>query len=275
VDPAVVSAANYRRKLLSGMRYGLRSQLATLSPYISFATAGRHRDEVVRPDTAVVIDGFPRCANTFAAIAFQAAQPRPVKIAHHLHAAAHLIRGTRLGIPTVLLVREPVDTVLSETIRSYPVPLLQVLSAYCLFYETVVQYIDRIVVAEFLTVTSDFGSVIQKINTRFGTNFALFDHTPEKTQLVFGLIEEREKRPTVKVIDEYLAGHKNLDEVRSAFHDLDRRMVPSMLHENLVPRPSAARFSAKARLRSELQEPQFIPLLERARSVYRAVASRR
>ncbi len=254
------------------MRYRLRSQFATRSLYILFATAGRHRYEVVCPETAVVIDGFPRCANTFAAIAFQAAQPRPVKIAHHLHAPAHLIRGARLGIPTVLLIREPVDTALSETIRSYPVQLSQILNAYCLFYETVAPYLDRIVVGEFKTVTTDFGSIIQKINIRFGTNFALFDHTPEKTKLVFELIEQREKRPAVKVIDEYLAGQTNLNEIRNVFQEMDRRMVPSMLDESLVPRPSAARLTAKVRLRSELENPQFARLLERAWSVYRALA---
>jgi hypothetical protein len=267
------SPTSYVEKFVSGIRYRIRSHCARLSFYLSFASSGRHRDEVVRPDTAIVIDGFPRCANTFAAIAFQAAQPYPVKIAHHLHAPAHLIRGTKLDIPTMLLVREPVDTALSEAIRSHPVPLSQVLNAYCLFYESVVQYIDRIVVAEFRRVTTDFGSVIQSINTRFGTNFALFDHTPDKIQLVFGLIEQREKRLTVKLIDEYLAGRTTLDKVVSVFQDMDRQMVPSALHEDLVPRPSAARGSAKARLRSQLESRHFAPLLERAWSAYRAVAS--
>jgi hypothetical protein len=228
---------------------------------------------VLQAETAVVIDGFPRCANTFAAIAFQTAQPRPLKIAHHLHAPAHLIQGIKLGIPTVLLVREPVDTALSETIRSYPVTLYQVLSAYCLFYETAVRYVDRLVVADFHIVTTDFGSIIETLNSKFRTNFGLFEHTPEKTMLVFDFIEQREKRPSVKVIDEYLAGQTTLDEVRRVFSDLDRRLVPSHLQEHLVPRPSAARLPAKARLRSELENPQFAPLLERAQSAYRAVTS--
>src|SRR5439155_9424494 len=156
----------------------------------------------------------------------------------HLHAAAQLIAGTKLGIPTIVLIREPAESVASEAIRSYPVPLRSVLHAYCCFYEALRPYLDCMTVGEFRTVTSDFGSVIQAVNCRFGTSFGLFEHRPEKMSTVFKLIEEREKRPDIKFVDEYLAGRKTLDEVCGAFRELERRGVPAMLHEHKVPRPS-------------------------------------
>lgn len=260
-------------RLLTGLRYGLRSRLATLPSYINFATAGRHRDEVVRPTTKIVIDGFPRSANTFATIAFQTAQGTPVQIAHHLHAAAQLIAGVRLGIPTVILVREPADAAVSEAIRAYPVPLRQVLAAYCRFYASVIPYLRDMAVGEFRTVTSDFGSVIRKLNRHFSTHFDVFDHGPASVNMVFKLIEERERRRNVKLVDDYLAGRLSLDGLSAALNEYDRRGVPATLHENAVSRPSADRSEAKAQLTKELNHPGMADLVRRANALYDRVVS--
>ena len=47
----------------------------------------------VADDTEAVIDGFTRSACVFAAVAFQQAQPHPVRLAHLLHASSHLMAG--------------------------------------------------------------------------------------------------------------------------------------------------------------------------------------
>src|SRR5262245_45373054 len=46
--------------------------------------------KVIDADTELVIDGYMRSANTFAVYAFQMAQRRPVRLAHHLHAPAQV-----------------------------------------------------------------------------------------------------------------------------------------------------------------------------------------
>src|SRR5262245_32533170 len=65
------------------------------------------RSEPVFRDTEAIIEGFPRSANTFAATAFQLAQTKPVRVAHHLHVPSQIIAGARWGIPTIVLVRDP------------------------------------------------------------------------------------------------------------------------------------------------------------------------
>jgi hypothetical protein len=47
--------------------------------------------KAVGRETEVVIEGFPRCGNSFAFAAFALAQPHPVHIAHHLHAPAQVL----------------------------------------------------------------------------------------------------------------------------------------------------------------------------------------
>src|SRR5204863_182142 len=63
--------------------------------------------EVIGRDTKVVIDGYTRSASTFAVYAFQLAQERPVRMAHHLHAPAQLIAAARAHVPTIAVIREP------------------------------------------------------------------------------------------------------------------------------------------------------------------------
>ena len=52
-----------------------------------------------RLHTELVIEAFPRSANTFATVAFQLSQPAPVRVAHHLHAPAQVTeaRGADAG----------------------------------------------------------------------------------------------------------------------------------------------------------------------------------
>src|SRR3954468_5252411 len=78
---------------------------------------------VIGPDTQVVIDGYTRSASTFAVYAFQVSQRTPVRLAHHLHAAAQLIEAARRGLPTIAVVREPRGAVLSQVVREPDVDL--------------------------------------------------------------------------------------------------------------------------------------------------------
>ena len=81
-----------------------------------------------------MIDGFTRSACVFAAVAFQQAQPHPVRLAHLLHAPPHLIAGVERDLPCLVTVREPEAAVVSCVIREpYLSPAL-VLAAWTRFY---------------------------------------------------------------------------------------------------------------------------------------------
>src|SRR5690242_11619114 len=97
-------------------RHRLRTHVSEHpSVYLPFA---RHKypgpsPEVISAETELVIDGYTRCATTFAVYAFQLAQPRPVRLAHHLHAPAQLVAAARRGVPALALIREPRGAILS------------------------------------------------------------------------------------------------------------------------------------------------------------------
>jgi hypothetical protein len=169
--------------------------------------------QVVSPDTEIVIDGYTRSATTFAVYAFQLSQPRPVPMAHHLHAPAQLIAAAVRGIPAIALIREPRGAVLSQIVREPQVDLRDALHAYARFYHRLLPYRNRLVVGEFSTVTRDFGTVIAAVNERFGTWFIPFVHTPEAVSAVNELVR---LRPTLsRTLLSYESGMVSLAELRS------------------------------------------------------------
>jgi hypothetical protein len=173
-------------------------------------------------DTDAVIEGFPRSANTFASAAFALAQPRPVRVASHLHVPSQIIAGARLGIPTIVLVRDPEEAVLSLSLWTPHVTLEEGLRDYIRFYRRILPYRDRFVVATFEEVSTDFGEVIRRLNERFGSSFQEFQHTEANVALCFKIIEDHDRRTTGEVVEKTVARPSQQrelmkNELRSAF----------------------------------------------------------
>jgi hypothetical protein len=199
----------------------------------------KRRNRPVSATDQIVIDGFPRSANTFSSRAFQFANP-DVAASHHMHAPANILLAVRYGVPTVVVIREPVDAILSEVIREPRKRLRRGLLEWNSFYGAVRPVLDHVVVADFATVTTDYSVVIVEVNRRFGTSFAPYHNTPESDDAVFASIE---------------AGARS-------------RGKRGLRLETQVPRPSTERVARKAALHVELARPELRPLVERAQSLY-------
>jgi hypothetical protein len=145
-------------------------------------------------NTELTLEGYPRSGNTFAVRAFQFAQQRSVRLAHHLHVPAQVIQSVRLGIPTCVIIREPEATVRSLVLKYPSIPVWVALRGYALFYETCWRYREHFVVADFNQVISDFGVVIDDINARFGTHFVRFQHTRPNVERIFEQLDRKATR---------------------------------------------------------------------------------
>jgi hypothetical protein len=139
--------------------------------------------------TEIVIEGYPRSGNTFAVVAFRQAQGREIKMAHHLHAAAQIKRAARLGVPAIMLIREPSEAILSVVVRDPHVSVRYALRSYIRFYSTVLPYLEKTVVAPFAAVTSDLASIIRIVNTRYETAFKEFVPTEDALNSVRQTVE--------------------------------------------------------------------------------------
>jgi hypothetical protein len=201
------------------------------------------RARMVTPDTQLVIEGFPRSGNSFARVAFSKAQRGKVRIAHGLHVPAQVIRAARWEIPTLVLIRNPRDAVLSFAIRD-PISVDQALRYYISFYETVEKYRDAYVLGLFEEVTEDYGQVIRRINEKFGTEFSLFRHDEQNVKEVFARMEKNSR--------------KRYGETRWA---------------TKVSRPSAARERMKDEIGYALEDPGLRELISEAEAVYDRLTS--
>lgn len=146
--------------------------------------------QLVNKNTQLVIEGFPRSANTFAVFALQYAQPFPVKIAYHFHAPAQVFRAIHLGIPTLVVIRNPRDSVASFVARWSEVSESQALELYISFYKSIKKYKPNYVVGEFQEITQNYSNIIQRINNRFSTKFVPFTDSLEDQEKVLKKIKK-------------------------------------------------------------------------------------
>ena len=148
--------------------------------------------------TEIVIEGYPRSGNTFAVVAFRQAQGREIEVAHHLHAAAQIKRAARLDVPTIVLIREPSEAILSLVVRDPHASMRWALRSYIRFYSTVVPYLEKTVVAPFTAVTSDLASIIRMVNKRYGTAFKEFMQTEDALNSVQQTVEWMAEQDSMK-----------------------------------------------------------------------------
>jgi hypothetical protein len=229
---------------------------------------GRHK--------ALCIDGFPRSATTFAVAAFQLAQPEPVQVAHHSHAPAQLITAARWGIPSLMTIRAPEQSVLSTAVYFPYLTVATALRSYVDFYTAVRPYQDRFVVGEFDDVTSQFDRVIRRVNARFGCQFAEYRNGIESDDVVFSVINQGDERsPANPLVTSFFSGGIGYQELRERLRqDFDVDLDPnSPAHQPTVARPSADRERMKARLRRTYRDRSLAKLRARADQLYRELTS--
>jgi hypothetical protein len=140
-----------------------------------------------------------------------------------------------MGLPTVVLVRRPRDAVLSYLVRRATLTPYDALLEYLDFYRTAWPARDGFVVGLFDVVTSDFGTVIEQVNERFGTSYRRYHPTPENEARAFRLVEE-----------------------------MNRLESGGEVVETHVGRPSAERAKRKEELRALLDRPRTAARLREA-----------
>jgi hypothetical protein len=223
---------------------------------------------VVGPETQLVIDGYTRAASTHVVYTFQLAQPEPVRLAHHLHAPAQVIEAVRRGVPTLVLVREPDGTALSQAARESHVTVRDALLAHARYHERLLPYRDAVVVADFTEVIRDVRPAVQRLNEHFGTAFRLPPADPGDP-LVAELIRLRPTHwPTLLAFE---SGLVSRNELTAALTDPTVRPVAPADPDEWLP--SSARQREKDARRNELERPELAAVRRRARRAYEAFAS--
>lgn len=201
---------------------------------------------VVDERTELLVESFPRCASSFALAAINLAQaPRILRVAHHTHAPANVLRAIRLAVPALVLIRRPEDVVVSNMIRHPRRTPDDVLRGFLRFYEPLGPHRGDLVVGTYDEVVGGgMASVIRRVNARFGTRLVEFEATPENVERCLREIDE----------------------------DWRRRRGGGARLERIVPRPSELRDRLKADLRERFRREASTGLLSRADELYASFA---
>jgi hypothetical protein len=204
--------------------------------YNFYRLGSSHRNLLVDRSPQIIIEGFLHSGNTFAVVAFEQAQRKSVRVAHHLHMQAQVTRATQWSIRIFLQARKATDAALSRVIG---VPIPQALKHCGSFYEKAAEYGDALVLGFFEDVTRDYGTVLERVNAKFGTGFSSFVHSEDNVKCVFDRIEE----------------------VHCA-------MRGGRLDEKVRAHLSAVKVGLKVALKNELEVPEVRKLTARAEAVY-------
>jgi len=210
-------------------------------PFIRFyKILGNKNLEVASKRSRIIIEGYPRCANTFAYAAFDMVQSKKIKIAHHVHGASQITFGVRHNIPTMVLIRNPKDAISSLIVREPSISVNQALKNYILFYDKVLPYKNQYVVAPFRMVINEYEKIIQAVNEKYDTSFNIFYSTPENTEKCFKIIDNMDKQD------------KNTED----------------FNVTSVARPTEEKVSLKSNVQKELLRLRYATDLSRAESLY-------
>lgn len=227
----------------------------------SAATAGllrltpgnSNRDVVGRADH-LCIEGRHRSANTFARVAFELANPE-CSLASHTHQPGNALRAVRLGVPCVVLLREPVAQGISwREFSAVYQPASRILRDYYRFYEAMTPLAEdgRLAVCRFEDAVASPQAITRVANAALGCDFQHCDYdadevrrlaTRRRQMQVRGLLSESERR---EVADE-LRSHRLFPRAVRAYRaasevavDPDRgETVGSLTHQQQL-RPIAA-----------------------------------
>lgn len=201
----------------------------------------KNKYRVANKNTQLVIEGFPRCANTFSYVILKDINPN-LNIAHHLHLPVQIIIGVKRKIPVVVLIRDPKDAILSLLLRNSRITLDNAIKSYVSFYKIALRFRSDIILAEFNDVIIDFNIIIKQINLKYNINLAGFENSIKNKEKYKSIIKEMDKKDTGSLeVNTYSVAlpneDKNISKLKllQKYDDLDSKLLEArILYNKLI-----------------------------------------
>ncbi len=165
---------------------------------------GRLRHRRVRPQTRIVIEAFPSSGNTYCRQAFLMCNPdvEPNDLCTHTHAPRVVERAVRLGVPCIVVARDPRDAVSSMVQRFSGIHIRSAFDYYDHYYRKLLPLRDEFVVAPFESMIHDFTTAVEACNDKYAVDFTTNAEAGVSSEMVFEDIERRARRKHGGVIRE-------------------------------------------------------------------------
>ena len=111
--------------------------------------------------TQLIVDGPPRCANHFI-LEHLNQQFTQIEVAHHYHAVGLAKLGSKYSLPTIILIRNPKDQLLSGSLYSKEITMKILLLELHNYYKELLK-IKNIVISDFERSTKDPFSIVKEV----------------------------------------------------------------------------------------------------------------
>jgi hypothetical protein len=201
---------------------------------------------LVSPKHDLVIEGYPRSANSFSVKCFFYSNGwLDAKVATHTHSPAQVSLAAKWGVPTMVLFRDPDQAVVSFLALSFQSGSLDgermdekkklqwiqyMTRRYVHYYEEIIKVKDKILLVSFSEATNDFGGVLEKLNSQYGKSFEYFEHSKASIDKIFSTSQkhlspndDREKiKKNIKEIYFSKGNEVKREEARKVYSELSR-----------------------------------------------------
>jgi hypothetical protein len=228
---------NKGRRVLRHGKYALGHDPLFLPILLRLTPLGISRQ--ITDYTELIVEGFPRSGNTFTVFALQNAAKNQIRLSSHVHHPSQVKLAVERGLPTVLVVREPIAVLSSYLTYGEHGRPADVFKEYHSYHQELIPYADRVLIVDFEEITSDMSAIVDRINQRFSMEIPPFDQSPENIDHVFAEIARQ--------------------------HNL---VHPGLEPDHVSPRPSTARREISERHRSELLASRHDRLRTQCANIY-------
>jgi hypothetical protein len=181
------------KEIIKNIRFFIREEMGRhVLLYPFFKLKKKPQARLISKKTEIVIEGLQRSGNTYMVAYFKLTNPDVVYSSHY-HFLSQILVATKKKLPTIVLIRNPQDTVPSFLMRDPFVNPKQVLKYTINFFTRLNKLKNRVVISDFSKTIKDPHLVIQEINQKFQTNFKHPEVDDELKQKITRLVEEMDK----------------------------------------------------------------------------------
>lgn len=184
-----------KSKFLERIRFSIKNLIMNSEslylPYSRFKSP----DFTVDKNFDITIEGFMRSGNTFAYYQFKDAN-KNLNIAHHRHSNTQITFSVRNKIPTLLLIRNPIDVIVSTYIFfDKKIPEKQIAKSWIQFYRPLIKLREEIIISDFNNTINNFAKTVEQVNEFYKTEFCVPQLEDNET---FKVIKDNHTIPDVK-----------------------------------------------------------------------------
>lgn len=222
----------YMRKTLKNATYLGRCLIGANDKVSPIFNATKFRRRMVNSDTDICIEGFPRSANSFFYHYFLSLNPG-TSVAHHMHVPSQILAASKWNVPTVALVRPPLDALKSVMVIDGSLSVGLALWNYEKFYKATFKRQESLIVVNFKTAVTVPERAIEAVNNKFGTKFhfspvnselsatikdTLINHARVNNQGLQVAVPTQEKDELKTLYENRIMGHPRFKAVDDLYH---------------------------------------------------------